>query len=135
MKNFLEKLFKNPIIIVIVFLLFLVPITLSQSNEKLTGILKVKPNASLKDIQKEYRRLAMKFHPDKSGSEEEKKIAEKKMSALNNDYEILSKRAKNKEPLFNDEESKSESKITIGMFLVLFFIVNVLFTKLNEQFL
>ena len=109
MKNFLEKIFKNPIIIVIVFLLFLVPITLSQSNEKLTGILKVRPDASLKDIKKEYHKLAMKLHPDKFGSEEEKKIAEKKMFALNNDYEILSKRAKNKKPLFKSKPKKEKT--------------------------
>ncbi len=51
--------------------------------------LEVSKNASKEVIEKAYRVLAKKYHPDLQ-NEQEKKQAEKKMQELNEAYEILS---------------------------------------------
>ncbi len=54
-------------------------------------VLGVKKNSSKDEIKKAYRRLAVKFHPDKiQGSEKEKKIAQEKFVKIASAYEILS---------------------------------------------
>lgn len=47
----------------------------------------VKPNASIPEIKKAYRRLAMEHHPDKNPNN---RASEKKMLEINEAYEILS---------------------------------------------
>ena len=62
-------------------------------------LLGVEKTASENDIKKAYRKLAMKYHPDKfsNASEKEKKEAEDKFKEINEAYQVLSdadKRAK-----------------------------------------
>jgi len=59
------------------------------------GILELSPNASLKDIKKAYRRLALEHHPDRNkGNEEEKTAIFREISEA---YEILSDENKRRE--------------------------------------
>ncbi len=53
----------------------------------------VKPNVTVPEIKKAYRRLAMENHPDKNPNN---KVAAKKMSEINEAYEILSDEVKKK---------------------------------------
>ncbi len=55
-------------------------------------LLGVDKNASESDIKKAYRKLAMKYHPDKfsNASEKEKKDAEEKFKEINEAYQVLS---------------------------------------------
>ena len=58
-------------------------------------ILEVDKNASIEVIEKAYKTLAKKYHPDLQ-AEEEKRTAEEKMKLLNEAYEILSDEEKRK---------------------------------------
>ncbi|MGB0405092.1 MAG: molecular chaperone DnaJ [Fusobacterium sp.] len=55
-------------------------------------LLGVSKNASDSEIKKAYRKLAMKYHPDKfsNASEKEKKEAENKFKEINEAYQVLS---------------------------------------------
>ena len=68
-------------------------------------ILEVSQNASKEIIEKAYRVLAKKYHPDLQKTEEDRKIAEVKMKQINEAYDILSDDEKRKE---YDEELKKE---------------------------
>lgn len=59
-------------------------------------ILGIKKEATDKDIKKAYRKLSLKYHPDKQAgkSENEKKKAEEKMVEINEAYEVLSDKNK-----------------------------------------
>ncbi len=54
-------------------------------------ILNVSPDATMDEIKKAYRKLAMQYHPDKVQhlGEEFKKIAEEKMKRINEAYTVL----------------------------------------------
>ncbi len=56
-------------------------------------ILELSPNASIDEIKKAYRKMAIKYHPDKVShlGEEYKKAAEEKFQKLNEAYESLKK--------------------------------------------
>ena len=54
-----------------------------MNNDNLYDILEIKSNATQDDIKKAYRKLALKYHPDKCGDEEKFKI-------ISNAYQILS---------------------------------------------
>eukprot|EP00428_Durinskia_dybowskii_P064973 CAMPEP_0170385500 /NCGR_PEP_ID=MMETSP0117_2-20130122/16547_1 /TAXON_ID=400756 /ORGANISM="Durinskia baltica, Strain CSIRO CS-38" /LENGTH=414 /DNA_ID=CAMNT_0010641285 /DNA_START=69 /DNA_END=1313 /DNA_ORIENTATION=+ len=62
----------------------------SQSYYKTLG---VKPQASDKEIKKAYRKLAMKYHPDKNPPNK-KAESEKKIKIINEAYEVLSDKKK-----------------------------------------
>lgn len=57
-----------------------------QPNKDYYAILEVEKTASPDDIKKSYRKLAMKYHPDKNHS----KDAESKFKEINEAYEVLS---------------------------------------------
>ena len=54
-------------------------------------ILGLKIGASLDEIKKKYKKLAMKYHPDRIKGEKEKKVAEEKLKTINEAYTILTK--------------------------------------------
>ena len=55
------------------------------------AILGVDKNASEHEIKKAYKKMAMKYHPDRNAeSEETKKMAEKKFIDVNDAYSVLS---------------------------------------------
>ena len=55
------------------------------------AILGVDKNADEREIKKAYKKMAMKYHPDRnSESEESKKMAEKKFIDVNDAYNVLS---------------------------------------------
>jgi DnaJ family protein C protein 7 len=54
-------------------------------------ILDLKPDAKENDIRKAYKKLALKWHPDRNNeSEETKKMAEKKFRDISDAYSVLS---------------------------------------------
>lgn len=59
-------------------------------------ILEVSPNASQEVIEKAYKVLAKKYHPDLQQTPQDKKIAEEKMKELNEAYAILQDEQKRK---------------------------------------
>lgn len=71
-------------------------------------ILEVSPNASHEVIEKAYKVLAKKYHPDLQQTPQDKKIAEEKMKDLNEAYAILQDEQKKKE---YDEKYKRQKEI------------------------
>jgi molecular chaperone DnaJ len=62
-----------------------------MAKEDYYAVLDVEKNASEAEIKKAYRRLAMKYHPDKNPGD---KTAEEKFKSANEAYEILSDKSK-----------------------------------------
>ena len=67
-----------------------------MKQKDLYGILGVKRNASQKEIKNAFKKLSMKYHPDRLSklSEKEKKEGEAKFKEINNAYQILSNEQK-----------------------------------------
>ncbi|MFC1843732.1 DnaJ domain-containing protein [Thermodesulfobacteriota bacterium] len=63
-------------------------------EDKYYAILGLSPGADFSEIKAAYRKLSMKYHPDKVGhlGEEFKKVAEEKMKEINNAYEFLKRK-------------------------------------------
>ena len=60
-------------------------------------ILGIKKNATESEIKKAYRKLALKYHPDRiKGNEKEKEVAAKKFVEISNSFEVLSNPEKKK---------------------------------------
>ena len=66
---------------------------MSSGNTKFYTILGVNKNSTDNEIKKAYRKLAMKFHPDKS-NEQNKEENEKKFKEISNAYDILKDKEK-----------------------------------------
>jgi DnaJ-class molecular chaperone len=66
------------------------------NSEDFYAILGLDQSATDDDIRRSYKRLALKYHPDKQGSksDEEKKDAENKFKKVAEAYEILSDKKK-----------------------------------------
>ena len=76
-------------------------------------ILEVSEKASDEIIEKAYKTLAKKYHPDLQPDEAKKKIASEKMKKINEAYSVLSDRDKRKEydeKLEVDRQKKEASK-------------------------
>ena len=84
------------------------------------AILGVDKNADEREIKKAYKKMAMKYHPDRnSETEESKKMAEKKFIDVNDAYSVLSDPKKRSmydqgvDPL-NPEEASGGGESKIG---------------------
>jgi len=66
----------------------------ASDEERALEVLGLSPGAGADDIKRAYRKLSMKYHPDKVGhlGEEFKNVAEEKMKEINAAYQILKKR-------------------------------------------
>ena len=75
--------------------------------EKYYKILGLNNNASEEEIKKAYKKMAIKYHPDKqtNKSEEEKVDAEKKFKEIAEAYEILTNKDKYRQNNFNNIHS------------------------------
>ena len=64
------------------------------SEDKYYAILGLSPGADFTEIKTAYRKLSMKYHPDKVGhlGDEFKEVAEEKMKEINNAYEYMKRK-------------------------------------------
>ena len=72
----------------ILFFFVVFSITYYATGKDYYKILGVKKNAKEKDLKKAYRKLALKWHPDKNI--DNKDLATKKFTAISEAYEVLS---------------------------------------------
>ena len=75
--------------------ILLLAIIVTAATKNYYQILGLKQDASLKDIKKAYRKLALKWHPDRNKGKEEE--ATKKFRIVGEAYETLSDEKKRKE--------------------------------------
>ena len=68
-------------------LIFFIEGVQAGSGEDFYKLLEIQPNSSKQEIKKAYRRLSMKYHPDKNPGDEEAADYYKK---INRAYEVLS---------------------------------------------
>ena len=63
----------------------------SPSNDSNYRILEIDPNATDEEVKKAYRKMAVKYHPDKVATlgEDVQKAAEEKFKAVNQAYEAI----------------------------------------------
>ena len=76
-------------------------------------VLNVSKNATKDEIKKSYRRLAMKFHPDRNTNDAN---AEKKFKEAKEAYEVLSDNSKKETYDMMDEIVKKGKTIFLGCF-------------------
>ena len=70
-------------------------------------ILEVSENADILKIKKQYRKLAMKYHPDRNAGDEK---AAKKFREITEAYEVLSNGKKRKEYDYKRENESNQPK-------------------------
>lgn len=74
--------------------------------------LEVDRNASIDVIEKAYKVLAKKYHPDLQSTQESKKVAEEKIKKINEAYEILKDNEKRKK--YDLELEQEEKRNTVN---------------------
>ena len=94
--------------LLLLLLHFLLLSTNAKRKQSHYQILGVKKTADDKTLKKAYRKLALKWHPDKHTGEEEKEIAKNKFVSISNAYETLSdpKKRKNYDRWGDDEPNR-----------------------------
>ena len=70
-------------------------------------ILEVSENEDISEIKKQYRKLAMKYHPDRNAGDEK---AAKKFREITEAYEVLSNGKKRKEYDYKRENESNQPK-------------------------
>ena len=70
-------------------------------------ILEVPENTDISEIKKKYRKLAMKYHPDRNAGDEK---AAKKFREITEAYEVLSNGEKRKEYDYKRENENNHTK-------------------------
>lgn len=70
-------------------------------------ILEVSENEDISEIKKQYRKLAMKYHPDRNAGDER---AAKKFREITEAYEVLSNEEKRKEYDYKRENENNHTK-------------------------
>ena len=70
-------------------------------------ILEVSENVEISEIKKKYRKLAMKYHPDRNAGDER---AAKKFREITEAYEVLSNEEKRKEYDYKRENENNHTK-------------------------
>lgn len=78
-----------------------------EKNENYYDVLGIRRGASIDEVNKAYRKLVIKWHPDRYSKTLQKKAAEKKMMNINRAYEVLSD--KNKKKSYSNNNSNSNS--------------------------
>ncbi|XP_076952252.1 dnaJ protein ERDJ3B-like [Bidens hawaiensis] len=77
----------------LLFVIYLSILLIANAAKSYYDILQVQKGASDDQIKRSYRKLALKYHPDKNQGNEE---ANKKFAEINNAYEVLSNSEKRK---------------------------------------
>ena len=80
--------------------------------ETLYDILEVSRKASKEIIEKAYKTLAKKYHPDLQMTEEDKKIAEEKMKKINEAYSVLGNEEKKAEYDYKLQQEEQNARST-----------------------
>ncbi|MEE4314444.1 MAG: DnaJ domain-containing protein, partial [Desulfofustis sp.] len=68
--------------------------TARESDSHYYAVLGLEPGADMETIKKAYRRLSMKYHPDKVShlGDEFRSVAEEKMKEINSAYDYFKKK-------------------------------------------
>ena len=90
-----KKLFLKTPYLLILITLPLIIISQSEKKEDYYELLGVKKDATDAEIRKAYRKLALKWHPDKN--QDNKQEAEEKFKKINEAYSVLSDKQKRKQ--------------------------------------
>ena len=98
-------------------------------NDEYYKILEIDKNADENDIKKSYRKLAMKYHPDKNPNNKE---AEEKFKKINEAYEILSDKDKRKKYDLYGKDFNNVSNISPEDIFKTFFNINGDFFNFNN---
>ena len=98
-------------------------------NDDYYEILGINKNASEDEIKKAYRKLAMKYHPDKNPNNKE---AEEKFKKINEAYEILSDKEKRKKYDLYGKDFNNVSNISPEDIFKTFFNLNGDFFNFNN---
>ena len=78
----------------LIAIIFIISLTLSQCGEDYYKILGVKRNASKQEIKRAFKKLSLKYHPDKN--KDNPKKAKEMFIKIANAYEVLSDDEKRK---------------------------------------